>query len=170
MMENLQAQIQPTFDDMVSAIRECNDDDFNKIPFEGSWTAGQVAEHVRLSVKGVPELFVAKTEKTDRDPEQKIPIVAGIFLDFDKKFQSPDFIYPKMKTYDKESFVAFYSDYADALGKLVTKLDMSETCLGFEIPGLGPMTRQELLAFVLFHTQRHTCQIRNICNSLKSSE
>ncbi|NUY80777.1 DinB family protein [Flavobacterium sp. MAH-1] len=169
-MENLQIQIQPTFDAMISAIRGCDDDNFNKIPFEGSWTAGQVAEHIRLSVKGIPELFMAKTEKTDRDPEQKIPIVAGIFLDFDKKFQSPDFIYPEMKTYERESFVAFYSDYCDKLERTVAQLDMSEICLGFEIPGLGPMTRQELLAFALFHTQRHTRQMRNICNSLKFSE
>lgn len=136
-MEKLTAQIQPTFEAMVSAIEKYKDEDFNKIPFEGSWTGGQVCEHVKLSIEGMPELFQGKTEASNREPDEKVAMVAGVFLDFDKKYDSPEFIIPKQKSYDQNQFADFFSEYGKNLEELAAKLNMAKICLDFEIPGFG---------------------------------
>ncbi|MBD3583709.1 DinB family protein [Flavobacterium selenitireducens] len=165
-MERLTSQISPTFESMVAAVSSFSDAEFNAVPFAKSWTGGQVAEHVKLSIEGIPELFAAETAASDRDPEEKIEMVAGVFLDFDKKYESPESIVPEEKTYDRQDYLKFYKDFLRTLGELAANLDMSRICLGFEIPGFGPMTRLEFLSFVLFHTQRHVRQMENIRKAL----
>jgi len=164
-MEELKAQIAPTFNNMVKAIQRFSHSGFNAIPFEGSWTPGQIAAHVKMSVQGIPELFTSETRPANRKADEKVQMVADVFLDFGKKYDSPEAIVPKQKEYDQERFIAFFSEYSDALQAMVSQLDMSEICLGFEIPGFGPMTRLEFLSFVLFHTQRHTHQMEKIATS-----
>lgn len=41
--------------------------------------------------------------------------------------------------------------------------------MDFEIPGIGNLTIYELLNFGVFHTQRHTYQLKNIYTALKSN-
>lgn len=161
-MENLPSQIKPTFEAITAAIGTFSKEDFNTVPFDKSWTAGQVAQHVKLSIDGMPELFTAETEASNRDADEKVKMIRDVFLDFDKKYDSPESIFPEDKFYEPQGFVSFFSNYSRELAELVARLDMSEICLGFEIPGFGPMTRLEFLSFVLFHTQRHVRQMENI--------
>ena len=39
------AEIKQTAADLLQALEAFNEHSFNQVPFEGSWTAGQVAEH-----------------------------------------------------------------------------------------------------------------------------
>jgi len=161
-MENLSKQIAPTFESMVRVIRSFTDSGFNAVPFENSWTAGQVARHVQLSICGMPELFKGETQPSDREPDEKVSMVADVFLDFGKKYESPESILPEQKDYERDRFLSFFTSYADEIASLSNELDMSQICQDYEIPGFGPMTRLEFLSFVLFHTQRHVLQMENI--------
>ena len=128
----MHSQIAPTFNAMLKAISEFSAADFNQIPFEESWTAAQVAEHVKLSIEGIPELFTGATQASDRDPGEKVQMVADVFLDFETKYESPEFIVPQQKEYSIESFTSFFSAYSERLAHLVEELDMSRSASGLK--------------------------------------
>ncbi|WP_290841220.1 DinB family protein [Flavobacterium sp.] len=161
-MENLKNKIQPTFDAMAAAIRNTPDSEFNNVPFPGSWTPAQAAQHIKLSIQNLPGMLQGKTEASDRKPDEKVKMVADVFLDFDTKMKSPESIEPQMREYDKSKMSEFYETFGSQLEDVANRLDLSEICLDFEIPVFGPMTRLEWIAFALFHTQRHTRQIENM--------
>ena len=48
------------------------------------------------------------------------------------------------------------------MGEGIRLLDLSATCLDFEMPGIGALTRLEWLWFYVWHTQRHLRQVKNI--------
>ncbi|WP_345950375.1 DinB family protein [Mucilaginibacter sp. PAMB04274] len=43
---------------------------FNQVPFEGSWTAGQLAEHVLKSQSSIGELFGGSARPANRKPDE----------------------------------------------------------------------------------------------------
>jgi hypothetical protein len=139
-----------------------SEEHFNTQPAYGGWTAGQVAEHLLLSA-GVVEVIAGHTTPTnDRQPDTHLPMIAGVFLDFNTKLQSPDFIIPSEGNHDKAQHLAKTKIVWDKIGEGIRLLDLSATCLDFEFPGMGPLTRLEWLWFYVWHTQRHLHQLTNI--------
>ena len=45
--ENLALEIEQSVDNFIDTLSKFNDEQVNTIPFAGSWTAGQVADHLR---------------------------------------------------------------------------------------------------------------------------
>jgi len=151
-LENLLSKIDPT--------------DINKIPFEGSWTAGELVQHLILSNGGFVEVVNGSATETSRPADMKISQIRNIFLNFDVKFNSPEFICPEKKNYDKTQQIDALRRIQAELGKAIETLDLTKTCNSFELPGMGYLTRLEAMYFVLYHTQRHTNQLNNIYSSL----
>lgn len=131
----------------------------NKIPFEGSWTIGQVACHVTKSNFGMVKALQMDGTTAGRDLLQAEPKLKQIFLDFKAKYNSPEFIKPEMKEYQKEDLLRDLKNSIEQLKEQREKQDLSEL-LNLEI--LGDLTKVELLYFVLYHTQRHIHQLKNI--------
>lgn len=155
-------QVVPTFDRLIEVISGFDGVSFNTIPFEGSWTAGQCVQHIKLSAGTIIDVLEGRIEKASRDPEEKVGQIAAMFLDFSTKMESPEFINPEMKTYDAQRFIDFFRTFKANLDEAANRLELSQVCLDFEIPGFGTMTRFEWIAFVLFHTQRHVHQLERI--------
>jgi hypothetical protein len=84
----------------------------------------------------------------------------------DIKMQSPDFIYPSDKKYGKQQLVDMINDKFNKLLEAAKTLDLSATCLAFEVPGFGAFTRLEFVWFYIVHTQRHIFQLRKIAKAL----
>ena len=158
----IKGKIAPTFDKLIKTITAFSSDGFNKVPFEGSWTGGQVCEHLRLSTGNLTELLYGNTSETSKSPEEKVPQIADLFLNFETKLQSPDFIYPEMKPYDKAPMIDFFTNAKAKMLKASEELDLAPTCEDFSLPGFGKMTRVEWMTFVLYHIQRHTMQLERI--------
>jgi hypothetical protein len=137
----------------------------NVVPYEHSWTAGQLFRHVAKSTGGMEKVVRADAKPAARDAGERIPELKKIFLDFSHKMKSPEFIVPEAGPYEKEAAM-------EELGKAFAKLkeaaeaadDLSGLATGLP---LGPITKLELLHFVLYHTQRHTHQMKRICDALK---
>lgn len=162
----IEAEIAPTIDRLIQAIAGFSDDDFNVVPFEGSWTAGQVAEHLRLATGNLTGLFYGNTTVTERNPEAKIQQTADLFLNFETKLVSPDFIDPKMMRYEKDAMIRFFTDTKAKMLQAAAELDLSMTCEDFGLPVFGKLTRVEWIAFVIYHIQRHTLQLKKIAAAL----
>jgi hypothetical protein len=135
---------------------------FNTRPAYGGWTAGQVAEHLLLS-GGVVETIAGRTAPTTtRQPDAHCAMIAGVFLDFNTKLQSPDFIIPSAGYHDQQEMIGKLKIVWEKIKEGVRRLDLSVTCLDFEFPTVGPLTRLEWLWFYVWHTQRHLNQLKNI--------
>ena len=58
---------------------------FNEIPFEGSWTAGKVSRHVYKALVRMPATLEGPVIKVDRAPDEMIESINKVFLDFSVK-------------------------------------------------------------------------------------
>lgn len=138
---------------------------FNEVPFAGSWTAGQVADHL-LKAGGVTQVLYGRTAPAGRDPEQKMEMLRHVFLDFNTKMTSPDFIQPSDGPHDLLEYRTSLAAVWQGLSDSATDLDLSLTCLDLELPVFGLLTRMEWIGFYAVHTQRHTHQLHRIYSAL----
>lgn len=163
-MKDLITELESTKANLLAVISSIPQEQFNTVPFEGSWTAAQVCDHV---LKAIGDgIFYGKTKPTERAPDERIKTLADIFLNFETKLQSPDFILPTDKPLNKHVVL---TDMESSFDKLITAaqtLDLTATCLDFEMPVMGQLTRLEFLWFYVFHSQRHTHQLNKIAKAL----
>lgn len=148
--------------DMIATLSLFSEAEVNQIPFEGSWTPGQVAKHIIMSDSGFAELINGPVKDTDRQPDQHVDQLKSIFLNFDIKLKSPDFILPPAIDYKKEELLANLEDIRTKLNQFDQTNDMTKTCTGMEMPVMGYLTRIEAVNFIIVHTKRHIHQLKNI--------
>lgn len=151
-----------TFTKLLKILSSIEEEKFNAIPFPGSWTAGQLAQHVILSARAFVQLLNGPVKDTERDPEANIPNLKAMFLDFSTKMQSPNFIIPEGRHYNKQELINTIQDIKANLLKAIETLDTTKTCTAFEVPASGYITRAEGITFAIVHTQRHVHQLKNI--------
>jgi uncharacterized damage-inducible protein DinB len=137
-------------------------DGINKIPSRGGWSAAQVAEHIHKSDMGMIYLLSGPSKKEARQPDLHAKKIRDLFLDFDKKLNSPDFIIPENKYYEKESLISAFDSDRIRINEILLNSDLTETCTAFPFPGSGELTRFEILTFVTAHTRRHIHQLEKI--------
>ena len=158
-----------TMDELSKVFSSFKNEQIDMIPFEGSWTAGQVAEHIIKSISNMPEFFTQNTAPTTgRAFDANIEMLRKIFLDFSTKFQSPEFILPSSAHHDKAAILHSVDTFKMQMVTAAETLDLTVTCKSFELPGLGFLTRIEWLNFFVVHIQRHTQQLKNIYSVLNA--
>jgi DinB superfamily len=152
--------------ELLQLISSLNNEQLNMIPFEGSWTAGQLATHVLMSCSGFVQMLNGPVKETNRAPDEGIEKIKSSFLDFSTKMKSPAFVVPPDTASDKEDLLHSLKDQWSGIDQAIETLELEKTCLAFELPGLGFLTRLEAIYFVNYHTQRHIHQLKNICKKL----
>jgi len=145
--------------EVVALVSEFSETQINRIPFRGSWTAAQVAEHITRSNIGIERSLREEGTPTYRDPLENVAKLKEQFLNFDVKLQSPNFILPTRDIYQKEIVIADLKRSIEKLRETSDVLNLAET---ISHPIFGEITRFELLHFVVYHTQRHIHQLRDI--------
>lgn len=149
---------------LIELISSLDENDINTVPYEGSWTAAQLLRHVSKSIKGMAKALLIDAKPADRDPGQRIEELKKIFLDSSNKFQSPEFIVPEEEVYKKQYAIAELNNAFKEFEENTKNINLSEL---IESPVLGPITKWEIIHFVLYHTQRHLRQMQKICDVLK---
>ncbi|MBB6111747.1 DinB family protein [Mucilaginibacter lappiensis] len=138
----------------------------NRIPFEGSWTAAELIEHMVLSISSSISLFNGPIRDTNRVPDQYVQYVKDMFLNFDLKFKSAPSIAPAAKLYDRDILIKKLRTAYNSLIYLVETKDLTDTCELWEFPTIGYLTRLEWAYQAVYHAQRHTQQLKNIIEHL----
>src|SRR2546430_516786 len=87
----LQEEVSDTFQDLIDTLSAFKEKQFNLVPYEGSWTPGQIAEHLIKSVSAIPD---EHTQATLRPYDEKVAPLGELFLNFTIKMSSPDFVRP----------------------------------------------------------------------------
>ena len=139
---------------------------YNLVPFEGSWTAGQVVEHIIIVGTGFNHLLNSPAEPTTRQVDAQVERIKTMFLDINQKSVAGASVTPVLGNYDMQQHLIKLDAIKSSIIKAVDTLDMSMTCMGFDIPTFGNLTRLEAVYFFLFHTKRHVNQLENIVKIL----
>lgn len=153
-------------EEIKQLLASLNDEQLNTIPSKGSWTAGQVAQHLVMSHTGFAELLNGSVKETERAPDEMIATIKKDFLDFSIKMDSPGFVRPANNNYKKEDLLHSLQDIKASIDKAIQTLDLSKTCVAFELPVYSFLTRSEATWFVICHTQRHIHQLKNIAQTI----
>jgi uncharacterized damage-inducible protein DinB len=170
MKEQLIKEFEETTSELLSTLSSFSNEKFNQVPFEGSWTAGQVAEHLFKSESNIPRVLKGNSKETKRDPFEKTGIIRSIFLDYTKKLQSPEFILPSNDKKDKDQFINAFEKIRKELRTLIETTDLSRTFTDFPFPQLGEFTGWEWICFAVCHSKRHIRQMKIIAEKLKAAE
>ncbi|HMG10145.1 MAG TPA: DinB family protein [Mucilaginibacter sp.] len=155
-------QVESTEKKLMQTIASIKQKDINQVPFEGSWTAGQVCEHVNLSVSGVINTLKAPVEVTERSPDQYAKELRDLFLNFDLKFPSAPALMPSGMDHDKKTLINTLTGTFEHLVDTIQTADLTGIFPGFKFPGMGQLTRLEWVYLTIYHTQKHIHQIKNI--------
>ncbi|MEW6195555.1 MAG: DinB family protein [Bacteroidota bacterium] len=166
MTNDLIIQIEKTFNELIQLTSDLSEEEINTIPFEGSWTAGQLAKHLIISGSGFVELLNGPIKDTERKPDEMVENFRAILLDFSTKMIAQDLMTPEKKNYKKDYLLITLENIKEGMKQVIVKYDLTKT-LAVELPMLGALTRLESVYFVVFHTQRHIHQLKNISQVLK---
>ncbi|HUZ61986.1 MAG TPA: SRPBCC domain-containing protein [Hanamia sp.] len=168
MITEISVEFGKTSDELIQLIVSTNEDHFNEIPFEGSWSAAQVGDHLLKSYGLVEVLSDGPVKQTERLPEKEIEQVKKIFLDFNAKYKSAETLLPTNESIEKEKLLSGLQKRISQIKEVIQTKDLTETCVGLPFNGIGELTRIEWLHVILFHTQRHIHQMKNILRSLQT--
>ena len=167
MLNDIITEFESAQSGLTAALNGFTENNFNIIPFEGSWSAGQVAEHLLKANSGAVDTLKGKTKEAARKPDENEDMIRSIFLDFGTKMQSPEAILPSSEPKEQEDMITKHIRTGDALRKIVTAEDLKLLCTDFSLPNMGELTMYEWICFVNCHTKRHTHQLNNILKLLK---
>jgi uncharacterized damage-inducible protein DinB len=164
--KQLTAGFKSVTDAFVAALNSFDDRDLNTVTSHGTWSASQVAAHVHLSDKGMIHILKGKHVTTERDPALHVGEIKAEFLDFETKNQSPEFVRPANKIYNKARLEASFVNGRRELAETLAGADLNLIYEDFPFPGPDGMTGLELLSFIVYHTERHRHQLLMIKEKL----
>lgn len=157
----LKAMYQQLCNDYIAILQSLSDDQINKSPNSGGWSAGQVISHITKANQS--SFLGAKGEVCNRDIGEKLAELELTFLNFDIKMESPDFILPDLKNFTRDECIQNITQCFQSLIDAVGDSKMDEI---LNSP-LGVLTKWEIANFVIFHSKRHLYQLKNILKSLQ---
>lgn len=158
-------EIEDRFSKLKSILSAFSDEELNRVPFDGSWTAGQVAEHIIKSASGIPD---EKTAPADRPFDEKISAIRDMFLDMNSKSKAMPFLQPEQSHYRLEELLSTFNRLQDQHLNWAKEKDLEPLCMDMELPIFGYLTRYEWIRFIMVHLQRHTMQLENIYKMIRS--
>jgi DinB superfamily len=162
--KELLASIHEPISGMLDLMSQLDDVKVNTVPYKDSWTAGMLFRHVSKSLNAMSKAMRMNGRPAGRDEGEKIPELKKTFLDFSSKMKSPEFIVPEDGPYEKQAIYEELNNSFEHLKQSTTHAALPDLVDGLP---LGPITKLEILHFVLYHTQRHLNQMKKICEALK---
>ncbi len=150
---HLKLRIETVFNNFIDAIQRHAD--INKKRADGGWSVGQIGNHI---LKGT-DTNLGSTKKTERPYDKNADAIKALFLDFGKKFSTAPDIEPDAKQYTKEDLIVSLRESQEKIFQMIDKEDLTETCVDWELPGWGNLTKYECVILYENHIIRHTKQV-----------
>lgn len=158
-------KVQNTTNELLQILQTLNEEKINEVPFENSWTAAQLTDHVTRSINGMGEAMNMPGKFSDRKPDAKANELQVAFLNFDNKMKSPPFILPTQDVYKKDLLLEKFKNAGIQFTSVSQQVNLSEL---IDLKPLGEYTKLEIIYFILYHTQRHIHQLKNILEKVNS--
>jgi hypothetical protein len=157
------ALVRKTGDELLALFTGFDEDRINQQPAEDKWSAAQVAEHLTRSNMAIALAMLKPGEKATRSPDERLGELASIFLSFENKFQSPEFILPTRTHYSREQVLQEFKTSLERIEEDGEKADLTEIV---HHKAFGIVTKLELLHFASYHMERHARQVRSIMQAV----
>lgn len=155
-------ELDSTASNLLEVLKAFTIEEFRQIPFPGSWSAAQVAEHLLKSASGIPALLSGNSKPAEREPQEKVKIIESIFLDFNTKMKSPRSILPSDDPPEKEELLKNLNASFEKIKQVSNRINLADQFTDFPFPQMGELTGYEWMCFIISHSKRHTVQIKNI--------
>ncbi len=114
----------------------------------------------------MPKLLKSDAITVQRPPDEKVQTMRSIFLNFDTKMKSPDFIIPSDDIQQKEELFNELKTTVLEIKNVAESTELTKAYPDFPLPGMGELTGLEWINFVIYHVQRHNHQLSNIYEKL----
>ncbi|MEP7230565.1 MAG: DinB family protein [Ginsengibacter sp.] len=157
------SSLENTSSRLLQLISSADSSTINMIPFKDSWSAAQVVAHITKSNKAIAQSLDMPGKDVERDPAERTGELKKMFLNYDTKFKSPEFILPNQDSYQKEALI---EDLKKSIGQFIAAGNAVNLSQIISLPAFGEITKYELLHFVVYHTQRHIHQLEKILESI----
>lgn len=162
--KSLLSQIHVAIAEMARLMSALAENKVNAVPYENSWTPGQVLRHVSKSIDAMAKALHAPGEMAQKDRADRVEELKKRFLDFSHKMKSPAFIEPEAGPYDRHAIISELLSAEQRLDAAADDAGLSDVVNGLP---LGPITKREIIHFTLYHTQRHLHQMKKITEALR---
>lgn len=149
--------------ELILLLEKVPEERFNTIPFEGSWTPGQVGDHVTKFLSGIVQVQKSPQVTAGRPVDQYEPAMRAIFLDFERKAAAPPNVVPGSGPFNRQQQVALLKEISAVIETHITEAWLGKICAGIPFPTLAELTGLEWICFGTYHLQRHTHQLETIC-------
>ncbi len=161
-------EIEHVHNDFNNALSKFSEEELNKIPFEGSWTAGQVAEHIIKSNEGIlTQLLNGKSKSTNRPYDEQIGMIQEIFRG-KEKMKSATALEPGQPPHSLDELLKTLQQQKEQQIETVKDKDIKVLVSELEFPpSPNGLTRYEWLILMMEHAERHRNQIDNIYKELQ---
>lgn len=146
----------------ASLVTSFTEKELNSVPFEGSWTPAQVADHILKSTRGMDKLLLMPGKTTNRQPDERAEEFKTLFLDFSIKMKSPDFILPDERKFTARELTDRLNQTQEEIAAAAPEADLETVPELGDAHPLNGSTKLELLYFLAYHTMRHNHQIENM--------
>ncbi len=157
--QELFVSLDKTWDDFLNLVTSVDERNINIVPFEDSWTIAQLITHIKKSNSAIVQALLMEGKPCNRNADERVNELKNVFLDFTVKFQSPAFIVPEKIEYKKEAIIQQLENSIKQIAQLRTTVNLTEI---ISLPAFGEITKYEILYFVVFHTQRHLRQLKDM--------
>lgn len=161
-MEAIINELDAAMAETVQLLESADATTLNKKPTANSWSPAQISRHLYKAGNGTDKLMLAAAPKADRQPDERADSYKAMLLDFDTKMDSPEFIIPEDKVFDKDKLVQSLTVLREALISAAKQSDLHTIPDLPEGNPLGGSTKLELLHFITYHTQRHNHKIKDL--------
>jgi hypothetical protein len=149
----------------MEKLHKFNEVKINLIPFVNSWSAAQVADHLTMSNNSIAKAMLLTGTNINRDPRRRVEELKAVFLDFNTRLKSPDFILPSQGIYKREVVI---KNLESSIKKLMEAGRLANLSEMINHRAFGDITKYEILYFVHFHTQRHIHQLEKIFEAVNN--
>jgi uncharacterized damage-inducible protein DinB len=165
--EELINEVETVHRDFSKALSQFSNGKFNTVPYEGSWTAGQVTEHIIKSRRGIlTQLLDGPMKAADRPYDQMAKTMQDIFRDMESKAKSDERIVPGPPPHDLRALLHTLERQKERQKIIIKTKNLEEFSTELEFPGIGQLSRYEWIHMMIEHDQRHRRQIDNIYKNL----
>ena len=161
-------EIENAHQDLFHQLSQFSEQELNRVTNEGSWTAGQVTEHIIKSNGGIlHNLLNGDVSPIARAYDEQVDLIKTIFRSGDKMKTAP-VLEPGQPPHEFDDLLKSLKQQKDQQLETINQKDLKELSIELQFPPTpNGLTRFEWLIFMIEHTKRHCKQIENIYNSLK---
>ncbi len=112
------------------ALSQFDEAQLNRAPIEGSWTAGQVADHIIKSKNGILKgLLHGKSTETDRPYDEQVKVIQGIFRGNEKSKTAP-FLEPDQPRHHLDNLLDTLKEQLAQQIEVIQTTDLTASGLG----------------------------------------